>query len=299
MRKLFGWSVFLFVYLVTFSGNSQAWSRVIDFNDGSVGASVQTTGGLDDAGGGTKFSNEVTLDGTLSAKMSIAEGAEGFGSWGGILNFPSDLRTGDEFWVQFYMYIPESFYISTPSNGSLKFLRIRTATTGGSNGGYNDFQIMDDGTNADAVYRFIKEGVWDRGWMQIGKASERSKLLPRNRWFKVELALSFGVSPVSEGGNSYVRYWVNDELVWNGNYAQTLSGSGHIADALYIFTYWNGKAPKTQSLYIDNIVMTSSTPQNRDSQGFPYIGDRGIGDIPTDGDDIDSPPAKVEKFSVE
>lgn len=297
MKKLFGWSAFFLIYFLTFSSNSHAWTKVVDFNDGVVGESTQTTGGFDDAGGGTKFSDEVTLDGTLSAKMTIAGGTEGFGSWGGILNFPSDLRSGGEYWVQFYMYIPDSFYIYTPTNGSLKFLRIRTVTSGGSNGGYNDFQIMDDGTNADAVYRFIKEGVWDRGWMPIGSASERSKLLPRNQWFKVELALSFGTSPVSEGGNSYVRYWVNDELVWNGTQAQTLSGSGDIADALYIFTYWNGKAPKTQSLFIDSLIMTSDTPQNRDAQGFPYIGDRGIDQFI--GDDVKAPPAKMEEFFVE
>ncbi|MHA7808367.1 MAG: hypothetical protein ACX933_01055 [Marinobacter adhaerens] len=300
MRPIYSVHVLIFITLAMLSLNLEAWTREEGFNEGDVGQSVQSTGAMDDAAGGTKYSAEQSFDGTLSAKMSIAAGATGFGSWGGIVNFPNDLRSGDSYWVQFYMYIPDSFYISTPTNGSLKFLRIRTATAQGSNGGYNDFQIMDDGTRADAVYRFIKEGVWDRGWMEIGSSSERSTLLPRDRWFKVELALSFGVSPVSEGGNSYVRLWIDDQLVWNGTNAQTLSGSDHIADALYIFTYWNGDAPQSQSLYIDNLIMTSDTPSNRDSRGNPYIGDRGISG--SGGEVVEpatAPPARIEGLTVE
>jgi hypothetical protein len=289
---------FFSLLIMSFSAaNSYAWSIDENFNDGVVGQSVQQGGAMDDAAGGTKYSDEQSLEGGLAAKMSIAAGQTGFGSWGGIVNFPSSLNSGDRYWVQFYMYIPSDFRIYTPTNGSLKFLRVRTVTPNGSNAGYNDFQIMDDGTNDDAVYRYIKEGVWDRGWMQVGRANERSTILPRDQWFKVELALSFGVTPLSEGGNSYVRYWVNDKLVWNGTGAQTLSGSDHIADALYIFTYWNGEAPKSQSLYIDSLVMTSDTPSNRDSQGFAYIGDRGV--APGEGEQAVSPPAKIEDLSVE
>lgn len=281
-----------------FSGNSQAWSRVEDFNDGATGQSVQATGAMDDAAGGTRYSNEQSLDGSLVAKMSIEGGVEGFGAWGGILNFPSKLTSGDSFWVQFYMYIPSGFSISTPGNGSLKFLRVRTTTPGGGNGGFNDFQMMDDNTNTDAVYRFIKEGVAngpDYGWFNIASADERGKLLPKGRWFKVELALRFGVSPMSEGGSSYVRLWVDDNLVWNGTSVQTLAGSGDVADALYMFTYWNGYAPKSQSLYIDNLIMRSDMPSNRDSRGFAYIGDRGI----VTGNGETSPPAPVESLSIE
>jgi hypothetical protein len=287
-----------FLLALLFSSNSNAWSVVEDFNSGTDGQSVMETGAMDDAAGGTLHSASPSLDGSLSAKMSISGGTTGFGSWGGIINFPSSLGSGDSYWVQFYMYIPSSFYISTPTNGSLKFLRVRTKTAEGPMGGFNDFQIIDDGSEADSVYRYIKEGVenrGDRGWLKIGSADERSTLLPRDQWFKVELALSFGVIPLAEGGNSYVRAWVNDDLIWNGANAQTLSESGDTANALYMFTYWNGEAPKTQSLYIDNLIMTSDIPSNRDQQGFPYIGNRGGGQQPS----LYSPPVSVKDFRVE
>lgn len=297
MRAPNFYSYFIVIAALLVSFNAYSWTRVEDFDNGSVGKSVQSTGAMDDAAGGTVYSADRSVTGSMSAKMSIAGGVEGFGSWGGILNFPSKLVSGDSFWVQFFMFIPSSFSIKTPGNGSLKFLRVRTATPSGGNGGFNDFQMMDDGTSTDAVYRFIKEGVAngpDYGWFNIASASERGKLLPRDRWFKVELALRFGVSPMSEGGMSYVRLWIDDNLVWNGASVQTLAGSGDVADALYMFTYWNGNAPKSQSLYIDSLVMTSDKPSNTDSRGFAYIGKRGI-----TVSKPSSPPAQVQGISIE
>lgn len=296
MRLKTAKSITVLLVVLLFSLNAHSWSRVEDFNEGEVGESVQTTGGMDNSAGGTLHSDEQSLDGSLVAKMSINEGKTGFGGWGGIIRFPEKLRIGDSYWVQFYMYIPSNFNIDTPTNGSLKFLRVHTATPVSNNAGYMDFQFMDDDTQRDAVYRYIKEGG-EKSWLEIASANERERLIPRDRWFKVELALTLGVIPKAEGGKSSVRYWVDDELVWNGENAQTLSGEDHFADALYIFTYWNGGAPKSQSLYIDNFIMTSDTPSNRDSAGFPFIGDRGLVTLGRDGNIV--PPSRVEEFSVE
>jgi hypothetical protein len=277
--------------------NAYAWTRVENFNEGPDGVSVQKVGAMDDAAGGTLHSLDRAIGDGFSANMRISEGETGFGSWGGILSFPEPLRSGDELWVQFYMYVPNAFVVDTPRNGSLKFVRIRTVTADGSNGGFNDFQIVDDDTISDAVYRYIKEGYGGPGWLEIGPASERSRLFPRERWFKVELAFSFGTTSLSEGGRSYVRFWLNDELVWNGVRAQTLSNPADIADALYLFTYWNGSSPKSQELFVDELIMTSETPKNRDAFGFPYIGDRGLFDL--DHESSRWPPSQVEELRVE
>ncbi|SFM53570.1 hypothetical protein [Marinobacter zhejiangensis] len=298
MRKSFKVSYLAALFLIFSASDALGWTRSVDFNNGVVGQSTQRGGDFDDAGGGTLYSDEVTLDGSLSAKMSIAEGAEGFGSWGGILNFPGNLTAGDKVWVQFYIYIPSNFYIYTPGNGSLKFVRIRTNTSSGENGGYNDFQIIDDNSGVDAVYRYIKEGVWDIGWLYIANANQRNTLLPRDKWLKLELEFSFGTVPVTEGGNSFVRLWLDDKMVWNGENAQTLSNNSDVANALYLFTYWNGRAPKSQSLYVDNIVMTSDTPPNVDSNGYRFIGGGLTGGGTGPGNEL-SPPDSIRDLTIE
>ncbi|MCH2535649.1 MAG: polysaccharide lyase [Bdellovibrionales bacterium] len=249
-----------------FSPDDQGWLVQRNFNQGTEGEKVELG-----AGGSSRYSYDVSLDGSMAAKMSIRAGETAFGQWGGILNFDSPLTQGDKVWIQFYIYIPSSFIIETPTNGSLKFIRIRTQTSGGQNGGYNDLQMMDDNTGSNAVYRYIKEGPGAR-WTSVAQANQRSMLLPRDRWFKVEVALSFDNVPTSDGGKSYFRMWVDDNLIWNGLDVNTLSRPDDLATALYLFTYWNGGAPQDQSLYIDNIIMTSKVPSNTDNQGHAFIG---------------------------
>ncbi|MFE8071667.1 heparin lyase I family protein [Marinobacteraceae bacterium S3BR75-40.1] len=265
-----------------------AWTRSIDFNDGTVGAKAETQTTFDGAAGRTTFSNDVSLDGSNSAKMTILEGETGFGYWGGVLNFPDDLYKGDQFWASFYMYVPKDFVFYAEGNGALKFLRVRTrAADPDTIGGFNDFQIMDDDSFNGAVYRYIKEGAAGRGWRYIGTQAEKETLLPRGKWFKVEIGASFDSVPISEGGTAYFRLWIDDKLVWNGEDVQTLTNSPDWADSLFFFTYWNGKAPQTQSLYIDNIIMTSDKPNNYDSEGHPYIGS-------TNSVEWKAPPAAVQ-----
>ncbi|PHQ26354.1 hypothetical protein CLH62_01785 [Marinobacter guineae] len=277
--------------IVTFllsAGYASAWTRIIDFNDGAVGSKAETQSTFDGAAGRTAFSDKVSLDGSLSAKMTVLEGEAGFGYWGGILNFPENLFKGDEFWASFYMYVPSDFVFYAEGNGALKFLRVRTrAAIPEATAGFNDFQIMDDESFNGAVYRYIKEGAAARGWRYMGTQENKDFLLPRDKWFKVEIGVSFDSVPKSEGGLAHFRLWIDDNLVWNGEDVQTLTNSPDWADSLFFFTYWNGKAPRTQSLYIDNIIMTSDRPSNYDSEGHPYIGS-------WNSLDFKSPPRQVD-----
>ena len=50
-------------------------------------------------------------------------------------------------------------------------------------------------------------------------------------------------------------------------------------------TNWNGGSPKAQTQYIDDVVITTNTPVQRDAAGNPMIG-------PMDG--TNPPPQPVE-----
>ena len=74
------------------------------------------------------------------------------------------------------------------------------------------------------------------------------------------------------GGSGEVRIWKNNELLATITDVPTLSSASSYAQSFFLFTYWNGNAPATQHLYVDDIIMTSDTPANRDSHGNPFIG---------------------------
>jgi hypothetical protein len=272
---------------LTQTPSASAWSYTENFNEGAVDQSIQGSVPLTQASGGTTFSTDYGLMETTSAKMSIAEGETGFGTWGAAWNFPEPLAEGDELWISFSIYIPSSFVIDTPRNGSLKFIRIRTKNSDGSLGGYNDFQIVDDDTTLNSVYRYINEERADLGWSLIGERSSIESLLPRDRWFNLEIYFRFDEKSEKEGGNANIKVWIDNTRIWDAQEVATLGDSTDHADAFYLFTYWNGGAPKTQSLYIDNLEITTSEPTKRDTQNFPFIGAGKNGMAP-------KPPIRVE-----
>lgn len=231
-----------------------SWSILRDFNSGIIGTKAERTpDGFDDVAGASVYSNERSFDGGQSAKLSIVGGTEGWGNWGGSITFPSPLRSGSELWLQMYIYMPADFIIATPGNGSLKFIRVRTKTSTGGNGGFNDIQFRDD-ANQTSSFRMIKEG--QDQWFSFGAPNGFSK----NMWQRVTVNLKFSSVPTTAGGVARVRVWQNGQLLVDEGRMQTLSSSSDVADALYLFTYWNGKAPQTQSLWVDQIQMSNFRP---------------------------------------
>jgi hypothetical protein len=236
------------------ANNGSQWSVLRDFNSGAAGTGTQRkSDGLDDAALKSLYSTERSFDGGMSARMTIDSGATGYGTWGGILGFPSQLTEGSDFWLQLYVYIPEDFVVLTPGNGSLKFLRVHTSTEQGGNGGYNDIQFRDDG-RTDASFRMLKEG--QAKWFYFGSPSSFAK----GAWQRVTVHLKLSATLRSAGGNARVRVWQNGRLLTDEGEMQTLSRSTDRADALYLFTYWNGGAPRTQSLWVDKIQMANFQP---------------------------------------
>lgn len=69
-----------------------------------------------------------------------------------------------------------------------------------------------------------------------------------------------------------VRFWKNGKLIGEFLDRVTLVADDSYSDRFHIFTYWNGGAPQTQHMYIDDVVLTSDTPSGRDDYGNAYIG---------------------------
>lgn len=225
------------------------WSVVRDFDAGPQGASVKNK--PDGMGNTTAvYDSTSRVEGAFAAKTTIAQGTSAFGSWGGVIQFPAPLTRYDELWAQVWLYVPSNFRFDTNS-GSLKFVRIRSTKADGSLTGYLDWQIRKDGT-----FRMIKEG------QNVWFSAVPSAVMPKGKWSQFIYHITFDNVPGSAGGKSRVRVWQDGVLIQDENRVKTMLAETDRQNALFLFTFWNGGAPQTQSAWLDDIRMaTNQVPE--------------------------------------
>jgi len=186
---------------------ANAWSLVRDFNSGPAGTSVK---GKADGMGNTTAVYDAThvAEGAFAAKTTVQEGKNGFGSWGGIVGFPTPLVRYDELWVRVSLYVPADFSIAA-GPGFLKFLRIRSLNTAGGSNGHVDWLINNDAGQilSDNQYRMIKEG--QQIWFRFGETGS----LTRDTWHTFVWNMTVDSVPGASGGQGRVRAWQNGVLI--------------------------------------------------------------------------------------
>lgn len=238
------------------------WSILRDFNSGAIGASASgTADGFDGDGTASVYTIEQVYSGARSCKMTITEGQGGFGAWGGIIGFGTELVKGDRLWYQHYYYMPESYILST-TPGWLKYLRSLTQTASNTHVGYLDCYINDDDAGIpDTTYRWIMEGQTE--WVEYGP----NRKFLRDQWVRQTVCVDFSDVPVGLGGTARVRHWENGVLLLDSaqqrtvynNWLKTLIEPDHKATVHFLHTYWNNdNAPATQSSYVDDIRMAKN-----------------------------------------
>jgi hypothetical protein len=262
---------------------AHAWTINMDFNQGALGERIYDSGNGYDvfsgAAGQTFYSDCAgnAQDGQC-AIMNINKGDDGWGTWGGRIKFrekglPYPV-VGDEVWISVKVFMPIGFdYDASPH---LKFLRLHTKSVSVSNEGYNDLYIKPS-TDSRSPYTFIREaqGIGRR----FGDVNtDRPKL---GTWETYEMYYKMDNVSVADGGTGRVRIWKNGKLLAEHNDVQTLMTADSFADAFLIFTYWNGGTSdgtgafprKDQHLFVDDLIITTDTPSNRDIFGNVMIGD--------------------------
>jgi len=194
------------------------------------------------------ISSTTSASGGKSCKQSITAGEFGFGEWGGIINFPENLSKGDEIWIRVRTNFPVDFNYN--ANPRLKFLRIRTYTKDGGNRGYDDWYINNKGVVPP--FSFIYEGFTDgKAWADAGTADDAIK---GGVWETYEFYIKFDTQSVDNGGTGRMRAWKNGVLLKDMTDRVTLRVASDYADSFYLFTWWNRRAPVTQSMHIDDLV---------------------------------------------
>lgn len=243
----------------------QAWTIHATFDEGEVGQNTHRSDGFHGAAGGSTYSDQQKLKNN-SARISIRKGETGYGHWGGEFIFPESAYKGDTIWFLVHVYMPENFdHYAYGEGGRLKFLRIQTLKSNGDSRGYNDLYF--DKKGASQPYKWIYEG--ENRWSDVGSLNNPPK---KEQWQSYEMSVTLDNVPASAGGMAKIRIWKNGRLLKEISDRKTLGAADDYSNRALLFTYWNGGAPKDQHMYVDEITITTDTPDNVDEQGNPYLG---------------------------
>lgn len=262
MKNCFISKVIVSVFLVILANSAYAWDLTRDFNSGVLGTKAQASDAFSGAAGGAEYSSERSREGGKSAKLKVIGGTEGYGYWGGIIDFPQKVFKGETIWLEMHVNVPDTFSIITPTNGSLKFLRFKSSKADGAHSGYVDMQIIDDGASDPEEFRMMREGQ-SGGWFYYGQ----NGMLTRDTWHRVNVELSVDNVALSQGGTAQAKFWLNGNLITTEKDIKAIMASTDYMESFYLFTYWNGDAPKDQHLWVDNIQISNERPVWADEFG--------------------------------
>lgn len=271
----------LFLTQLLFSNHASAWVIKANFENNSVGdkAMLPNLDAFHDTAHNSKYSNSVVHSGSRSGSVTTIAGDKangGFGKWGGAWKFPRKLKRGDEIWFRVWVYYPTgwSFNCDGCSEG-MKFMRIHVASANGGNEGYHH-NYINTGNNEGRL--FIGGEVIGSDGKTIFENKTMDELRGKNssgvvkvslgQWHVYEQYVRFDSTP----GKGIRRTWFDGNLIMEDKTTATLGASDSVSDFIYIWTYWNGGAPKTQTAYIDDVVITNEIPSNTDTSGNSFIG---------------------------
>lgn len=239
----------------------RAWTTDADFDSGAIDTLAQGLSGFDEAGTQTLFSSTRSAAGGQSARMVWPSGSDGWAVAHGYLAYPSTVGDGSEVWARAYFYFESPW--SWDCSPVVKVLRgVHVTTSSGDNVGY--LSVLAD-SNGDIL---LSNEVGDR---QVSTGVR----FDTDRWQSIEMyAKLSATTPI-------FRIWKDGVLIDQDTSTRTLASSSDRADFAYVMTYWNGGAPQTQTEYVDEIILTTTTPAGRDSSGNPMIGPLGSLPDPT------------------
>lgn len=276
-------SFFLSILVITFASPAMSWTISANFDSGQLGTEADKGGdGFSGAGGQSVYTAEQAFEGH-AAKLTIKQGQTGYGNWGGVFNFPENVKKGDTIWFQVYTYFPVGFdHYSYGEGDRLKFLRISTLTSNNNDDGYIDLYI--DKKGSPNPFKWIHEGA-GVGWVDVGTQKDA---IVSGKWESYQMRVTLDNVPLDLGGKAEVYIWKNGALLKHITSIKTINESTDHSSRALLFTYWNGGAPQTQSMYVDDITVTTDTPKGVDANGNSMIPSL-----------IPNPPARIDSLHVE
>ena len=265
----------LILLALTASLPANAWVKTLSFDDGVLGGKSVGEDAYSGSTASTYDNAHVFGDSGQSSKQYIQEGKTAYGVWGGVITLPEPAVEGQEVWVRVRTYYPSNFTFD--ANPHLKFIRFHTRSDTRSNGGYNDWYIDIDNPNNPFFY--IYEGTMfiegDNKKRRHYFGSWDTDRPQHEVWETYEMYVRFGSKSTDTGGLGLVRMWQNGRLVGEFSNEPTLFSADAYSSRIHLFTYWNGGAPATQNMWVDDVILTNEQPEERDANGNSLIGTGG------------------------
>lgn len=265
--------IVLALITLVISAQVSAWTIKRGFEDGAPGVKAETPDSFDGAAGRSSFTNDpaIVLNGNMSGTVTVKQGETGYGYWGGGIDYPALLREGDEVWFRVYVMYPSGWDFSCGGCAQgMKFMRIHEGQSMGTTEGRMDTLIM--GSTTGGKISVGNEANIDLFWNNNNGGSggllNKGTDILRDRWYAFEQYVKFS----SVAGQGIYRVWQDGKLIFEDKKTPTLLTHTSVSGYIYLYTYWNNGAPQTQTSYVDDIVITSDTPSNRDASGNPFIG---------------------------
>ena len=248
------------LFSLLLSAQVHAWVITADFESGQLGQNAAGTDAFAYAGKLTVFDNTRAQSGKRSAKATIKEGTDGWNDWGGSWRYPKPLQEGDELWYRVWLWIEPGWDWNVGSKGT----RFHTISAKGVNGGYLDNFFYN---NAIRLGSEVSPTLFFNNGDDIDLPA-----MPKGSWQSFERYIKWHSVP----GQAIDRVWINGVLVFEDKKTNTLRDSTSVADFVFQFGFFDGVdtggAPNTQTLWIDNIVMTNERPSETDKFGNSFIG---------------------------
>lgn len=245
---------------------ANAWTVREDFNSGTAGSAVKSPS--IEWLAQSKYTSSHYGDSGLGAQLGITGGTSGSSDFGAYIYFPQPVKEGGEIWYRVRTNMPNSFDYRS-STFALKFMRVHTAN-GTSNRGYMDTYISPDGSylyQNEFYQDQAHESFQSQNLSVLGLLSS-SMVVSKNTWETYEVYVKFSAT----AGKGIYRVWKNGKLYYENTKWPTLASSADQSDYALLFTYWNGNAPQSQALFVDDLIVTNEKPANKDSVGNAYIG---------------------------
>ncbi len=241
---------------------------VEDFEEG---ADEEAAGWPATSGGPLAYDTEHARSGSTSIRIRFRHMETGYG---GYRNLPDPVGPGQTVWYRVYLYLPSTLSLSY-------------GDAVGDGFGWNKFMVMAELDHASprmyvqprSPYMvdygesdFYGTGLYvnhDGLGDSYCRLQEDTYTFPRDRWFALQMAWK-----VENDATAWIRVWSDDELVGE------CEGAGQVPDGYEVQSwgigdYWNGGAwiegESTGDFWIDDVVVTTETPNTTDSAGRPFI----------------------------
>ncbi|ABQ26511.1 heparin lyase I family protein [Geotalea uraniireducens] len=243
-------TVLVSIACLSVAGQAFAWTKTVNFDNGTNGALANGAVGFDYAGSKTTISGDMAVSGAKSAKMVWAKGDPGWNLQHGEINFPAPVKNGGEVWIRGYYYFanPWSFLSNNGDYSGIKIMRLATDV----GGWHSIFSVFSPNISASNEMEQV----------QI----DTSAPFIIGAWQSLEMYLK--LSPTQ----GIFRIWQNGKLVFEDLNHKTITSSNGYVSMASVMSVWNNNVGQSQTQYVDEFVITTDRPAQVDSKGNPMIG---------------------------